>query len=302
MGTRRNVTAAALALVLVTGAAACGDDDDDGAADSAADAAADNRLKIVAGDYTFALSGEVNEGLMRIDFENDGGEFHLPALFPIKAGVTEQQVIEAFQSEDEAAAGALFNGDPDAFRGLPPFIDAGSSASVITNRVTAGDYALVCFVGTAEGEPHFALGMVTTFAVGAAADGAAAAALPAADGEIVINDGSYTVPENIGDGGAFLVRNASGQPHEVTIARLLDGATFADAETWINQFFAASFGEGEPPAGAWPADIVGGVFDTVGPDDQVLIVLPELSKGNYVVVSESDDSGVTLFNTPFTVD
>ncbi len=299
MQQRRMTTAAlALALVLVTGAAACGDDDDD----SAADTASDNRLDIVAADYSFALSGEVHEGPMRIDFQNAGAEFHVPALFPIAAGVTEQQLIAAFESEDESAAGPLLAGDPEAFRGMPPFIDAASSASVVTNSITAGDYALVCFVGTADGQPHFSLGMVTTFTVGAAPDGAAAEALPDADGEIVINDGSYTVPDNIGDGGSFLVRNVSGQPHEITIGRLHEGATFADAEGWINQYFAASFGEGEFPAGEWPADIVGGLLDTVGADDQALIVLPKLSKGSYIVVSESEDDGVALFRTDFTVD
>ena len=168
-----------LVLALLLGVAACGDDDDGGDGDGgdSAEPAGDgeNKLTVTERDYEFEVAGEVQAGTLSIAVSNEGAELHEIAMAKLVEGKTLDDVratLEAASEEEENVLEGVAEDDAviDDLGGaqLP-----GTSYTITGSGIEPGDYALICFIPTAEGQPHFSLGMLAEFTVaeGDAGDG-----------------------------------------------------------------------------------------------------------------------------------
>src|SRR5262245_13016174 len=119
---------------------------------------------------------------------------------------------------------------------------APGDSSNATAALTAGNYVLICFVGSPDGTPHASKGMVKP-AVVTAATGPMAAE-PTADITLTEKDYTWDISAPITAGTqTFRVENAGPQVHEVQIFQLAPGKTAKDLQTWM-----AGGMKGAPPA------------------------------------------------------
>lgn len=222
---RNRLTALAVvsALLLLVGAACSSDDDSGGESSSATTAAQETTttaapepaaLDVTSTDFAYALSQDtVPAGLVRVTQQNDGEESHQVTLIKLDDGQTADQLATALADGGDTAAA------PEAYAGGPNSTAPGAEDSV-TVDLAAGNYALICFIPSSDGESHFQKGMVGSLTVGPA-EGPAAAP-PATDGTIHMADYTYTVPDDFTGQGTYEVVNDGPQVHELTIATATD--------------------------------------------------------------------------------
>lgn len=226
MTTRRNLSllVSALAVVALL-AAGCSSDDDDAGGDAAGEttavlettttvAAEPAALDVTSTDFAYALdAGSVPAGLVAVTQDNEGEESHQVTLLRLEDGQTADQLAEALGSGGDTAAA------PEAYAGGPNSTPPGGSDTT-TVDLTEGDYALICFIPSADGESHFQKGMVGSLTV-TAPEGPAAAP-PETEGTIHMADYTYTVPDDFTGQGTYEVVNDGPQVHELTIATATD--------------------------------------------------------------------------------
>jgi hypothetical protein len=289
MGSRRRIAslAAIAAMCLATVGVSA-------AVAPSAGAAGSNTLTVKAGEYTYKLSGSPKAGWTQITFQNDGNEYHMMAVFPLKKGVTVAQVKKAALSDADNSF------DPIAGKGqvtgAPQLLGPGAQTTTIT-KLAAGHYGVLCFIPAPDGAPHVAHGMVKVFDV----DSAKSSLTPPTDGLVAvsISDDSITLPASgmPAHGWAKITNNAT-EPRDFTIARLATSTTtFEEADAYFNEFFTS----GTLPAGTPPASLEGG-SQSVPPGGSGYVQL-DLKAGNYVVVSDTEDDqdGSKDIHTQFTV-
>lgn len=112
-------------------------------------------------EYSFEFKG-LKAGTNQVRFENTGEELHHALFFPIRKGVTIDEVKKAFESEEEP------DGPPpvDFEKGVGTTVIDEGIAQNITLDLAAGRYAVVCFIGDRDGgEPHVAQGMLEELTV-----------------------------------------------------------------------------------------------------------------------------------------
>lgn len=110
------------------------------------------RVDMTFADYSFEGSAPTTAGRYSFVFTNEGAEAHIAILAQLEEGVT---LEEAMASEGEEGIVVEFESSV-----APPGAEA-----VITADLTPGEWVLVCPIPDAEGTPHVAHGMVTTFTV-----------------------------------------------------------------------------------------------------------------------------------------
>jgi uncharacterized cupredoxin-like copper-binding protein len=111
-----------------------------------------------------------------------------------------------------------------------------------TMTLDPGTYMLVCWVPSPDGMLHVMKGMVKPLTITARPRGQVAAAEPAADIDMTLDDYTFELSKPITPGRHVIkVENRAPQTHEVVIARLNPGQTAAQALVWIN---AGQFGPG----------------------------------------------------------
>lgn len=227
MTERRRHRLAALAVVstllLVVGGA-CSSDDDSGSESSSATTAAQEAtttvapepvaLDVTSTDFAYSLSEDtVPAGLVRVTQQNDGDESHQVTLIKLEDGQTADQLATALAEGGDGAAA------PEAYAGGPNSTAPGDDDSV-TVDLTEGDYALICFIPSSDGESHFQKGMVGSLTV--EPSDAPAATPPETDGTIHMADYTYVLPDDFTGQGTYEVVNDGPQVHELTIATATD--------------------------------------------------------------------------------
>ena len=283
---------AATALVLIAGAAlaACGDDSDSGGGGS------DNALTITASEYAFAIDGEATGGFVQVTFENDGEEPHILIPFKLQDGKTSADALPILASEeqpDEAAFAEVFDQPFDgAFYGTPGLLASGDSETSVADFPT-GNYVLVCFLPSPDGQPHAALGMVADLAIG---EGDTPA--PETQGTIDITDDSFTVPDGV-QSGTYEVTNSAAGPSDFNMAGPTE-ASIGDFDAAIGAYFG-SIGSGDTVPLEFPAPLVAGFSESMPPGSTGYIVI-DLESGRYVLAGNSDDeTGETIVSGEFEV-
>jgi len=292
----RRVTFALVAVTLLVGAilAACGDDSGSSAATTGAGPSPESGLNIVATEYKFEVTGTATGGFQEVTFQNHGKEPHILVPFKLKPGKTSADALTLLsaQQPDPEQIAAVFDGDPNtSFYGTPGLLPPGDSETTVAN-FSPGNYVLACFIPAPNGEPHFALGMLTDLKVG---DGTAPA--PSTQGTFDITDTAITAPPGV-QAGTYAVTNKGTSPSDFNVIGPTD-AQVSDVDAAVNDYFG-SIGSGETKTFQLPAPLVAGFSETMPPGVTGYIVV-DLAKGRYLIGGNSDDNGNTLVSGEFTV-
>jgi uncharacterized cupredoxin-like copper-binding protein len=141
--------------------------------------------------------------------ENQGAEPHHAQLVRLNEGVSAEAFGGALMQGPEAAFPLV------SFEGGPAVVGPGGTAQATLN-LTAGNYMMLCFVETAEGVPHLALGMIRPFQV---APPPSTAQAPQASGEVILKDFSFEVPQIQAGERTLRVTNQGPQVHEMAMLR-----------------------------------------------------------------------------------
>jgi len=241
---------------LALGAIACGDDDGDGdgeepTATAGAEptagetpSAAGGELEIRATEYQFQAPASISGGLTHITLNNAGGEDHQALLFLLNEGVTLQDFSAALQADDTGAQALAMGTGAGG-----PNVVAPQDGTEVYVDLDAGVYAMICFVSSADGTPHFAQGMLSQLDVTEPAEEAEA---PETDGSVLLQDFEFQAPATMPSGEVTLqVANNGPQPHEMTVVKLDEGITIDD--------IIAAFQSEEEPTGPPPFTSAGGL-------------------------------------------
>jgi plastocyanin len=290
------VAAVATAAALVTALAACSSSKSDtstkttrstgsGASaarqSSSAPVAAANAVTVQAMDEPsmgYQVTGAPKAGLVTITFTNAGDDSHEMTLVRLKPGVTLDQVKAALKQPDPDKAASSLLVDPDGEITGPALLGPGHSETV-TAPLVAGNYAIVCFLPGPDGMPHAVMGMVAGLTVAA---GNTDAGQPQTQGTIELTDKGITVPDGVGSGGVYAVKNTGTTPHDFSTAALKAGTTLPGFFQCVGESFGKS-----TPIDKCPGTITGGVT-TMQPGQTAYLALT-LAPGTYSYLSTEGD-------------
>ncbi len=201
-----------------------------------------HQMTIVAEDYKFAAPDTVPSGMMTIHLVDDGSELHHVAFVKLNDDKTMADVAQALKTQAPPPAWWVDYGGVNA-----PHPGGGMAST--TQKLEPGNYALICFVPSADGMPHFAKGMVRPLTVTASTDADVAA--PAADVDMTLSDYTFTLSKPITSGKHTIRIESNGtQPHELQLVRLAPGKSAADVPLWVEKQVGPPPGE---PIGGVPA-------------------------------------------------
>ena len=219
-------------------------------------------------DFSFEGPESIPAGLITINFQNIGKEWHHAQLARLNDGVTMEQLDEAMKKNSNAALGMV------NLVGGVGALDPNGSGSV-TLKLQEGQYLLLCFIPSADGVPHLAKGMIRPLTVKGAG---ATAAEPKADVTVNMADFHFTMPAEVKAGKqVWKVNNDGPQPHEIALVRLAEGKTLDDIYAWYAK-----------PEGPQPFNMVGGMQGMNAGVPAAFINL-DLQPGNYVAVCDIPD-------------
>jgi hypothetical protein len=249
---------------------------------SGAGAAGSNTLTVKAGEYTYVLKGSPKAGWTQINFENDGVENHMMAVFKLKKGTTAAQLKKAVTSDDNSAFEKIAapGGDPSV-TGTPSLLSAREKTTVIT-KLPAGVIGIACFLPAPDGSPHTAHGMFKVFKVSGKSN-----MTPPTDAvqDVTLSDTGITVPPgNAPKNVTLKLTNDGTAPHSFTVLRLAEGKTIDEAKSYYDTFFDT----GKAPDGDPPGVFVSGVESLAR--NQVAYLQWSLPAGNYAYASTDGDA------------
>ena len=201
-------------------------------------------VTITAIDYGYLMPETitVQAGLVDVALVNNGTQPHQAQVARLNPGVTRAQVLDELVTKRRlAGAFSLFT-----FMGGPDTIAPGYGQETILN-LRAGSYVLLCFIEGPDGIPHIDKGMIHFFTVSPARS---QKMLPQVDGEVVMQDFRYRLPEVITQSRPLTlhVTNQGTEPHELNIVKLAQGKGVPD----IAAFF-------QSPSGPPPFEELGGL-------------------------------------------
>ena len=199
-----------------------------------------HQMTVNATDYAFDAPDQVPSGLMTVHLVDNGSEMHHVAFVKLNDGKTMADVAQMLKNPGPMPSWAVDYGGVN-----PPH--PGGGMATTTQMLEPGNYALLCFVPSADGVPHFAKGMVRALTV--VADSGPAAPEPTADITMTLTDYTFTTSKPITAGKHIIkVENHGSQSHELMLARLAPGKKAADIPAWV-----------EKPNGPPPGEPIGGV-------------------------------------------
>ncbi len=198
-------------------------------------------MAITAKDFSFDMPETLQAGLVDITMTNVGTDPHQANLARLNQGVTQEQFLAALKKGPEAALPLL------TFVGGPNTVDPGQSQEVILN-LSPGQYVAICFVSGTDNVPQEAKGMYKFFEVKSSSNPAQVSE-PTAQGEVLLKDFSFGLPNHLKAGPVLLkVTNQGSQPHEMTLMKLAPDRSVQDVLAFL-----------EKPAGPPPFADAGGM-------------------------------------------
>ncbi len=295
---------AILAAVLSIGAIACGDDDDEpGDGDTTpiattsdetaeptegetAEPGVAGQMNLTSVEYSFGnVPASQPGGLTTITLDNIGGEEHQAQFVKMNEGVTFEQLQNTLAT-DETGAEALAL--VSVAGGVAPV--AGGETGRVTHDLSEGTYAVLCFVPTADGTPHYAEGMITEFEV-TAPEGAEPQP-PGGQANLTVSDFTFGSGLTLPAGSASTVQvvNNGPQPHEVAIVALEEGFTVEQLTAlFTEEEPTPAAGETPEEQGPPPFSAAGGLGAIPPSSDGYMQV--NLPAGNYAFLCFVPDPG-----------
>ena len=240
-----------------------------------------NAMTVTMSDYAYNVDGQLHPGIATITLKNKGEESHVMALIPLKKGVTRKQVLKALKSDNGSAFEKIAAGEADF--GAPTILTPGQETKVVTDKVAAGPYAMICFFADAKGKPHFLHGMVQLLTV----KGKPGTDVPDAAAEVDLTDTAISVPPgNAPSDLTVRITNSGTAVHSFLIVQLNGSATIDEVDAFFDSF------EGGPWPDDAPGAIVGGIGD-LRAGGTAYLTWKDLPPGRYGYVSASggDEEG-----------
>jgi uncharacterized cupredoxin-like copper-binding protein len=196
-------------------------------------------VTITASDFKLELPDTIPAGVVTFNLVNQGKEFHHAQLFKLEDGKTMDDLAVAMKEHGPPPSWMKHLGGPNA---------AGPGQTITgANVLTPGNYVVLCFIPSPDGQPHVAKGMVRPFTV--SGTGTEVAALPPVADTIRLVDYDFQPSRPLKAGShTFLVENDGPQVHELVVVKLATGKTIQDFAAWAEHL------KGPPPA-----ESVGGV-------------------------------------------
>jgi hypothetical protein len=225
--------------------------------------AAPHEMTVIATDYKFDAPEQVPSGMMTVHLIDNGSEMHHVAFVKLNESKTVADIEQAMKTPGPMPKWAVDHGGVN-----PPHPGGGMTST--TQTLEPGNYALICFIPSADGTPHFAKGMVRPLTVTASTDASAPA--PVADIVMTLNDYSFTTSKPITAGKHTIrIENSGTQSHELLLARLAPGKKAQDVPAWA-----------EKPVGPPPAEPIGGV--PAIPNGSTAFITADFTPGDYAFV------------------
>lgn len=219
---------------------------------------------ITATDYTFTTTGTPAPGASLVTFKNAGNEVHHLQLLQLNPGKSLDDVLTTLRSGDLSKVPGRFEGGVGQ--------SAPGTGGQVEARLTNGTYAMLCFVPTADGTPHFAKGMAVTFEVTGQQN---SAAFEGADVKVVATDYAFEAPTSWRSGTKSIELENKGQElHEANLIRLGDGVS-------VDQV-VQSLASGRSSAGGPTFTPVGG--PQAVPPALKTVTVATLEKGQYALI------------------
>jgi len=179
-------------------------------------------VTITATDYAFELPAQIPAGVITFKLVSNAKELHHAVVIRLDQGKTVNDMREALKQAGPPPAWAHAVGGPN------PSDPSGTSEATLA--LAPGQYAVVCFIPTPGGIPHFAKGMITGFEVTPSSGGQVN---PAGDISIKLSDYAFTVSGSLTAGTHHIaVENQGPLTHEVVVAQLAPGKTAEDVVKW----------------------------------------------------------------------
>ena len=227
---------------------------------------APNHVVVTATDFAFRAPDTVPAGLAMIHLVNKGPSLHHLQLVQRDSGKTLGDLMAAMKNPGPPPAWVHFVGGPNAT------VPSGVDTSVVYATLTAGNYALLCFVPDTAGRPHFMLGMARALTV--AASNATPMMAPHPDVMIHLKDYDFTVVGNLTAGAHTIgVINDGPQPHELVLVQLAPRKKAMDLVKWVLDQHMKGMPPGKPMGG------------TTGLDPRAHATLAvTFAKGNYGLI------------------
>jgi hypothetical protein len=205
------------AMLAVTTAAGCARDASAKATHETPAVIKPQEITINSKNYFFVAPDTIESGLTTIHLRNSGPALHHAQIIKLPEGKTVDDLLNETKQKGEAAFAqvGLFGG---------PNAPTPGGEATVTVDLQPGNYALICFIPTAEGVPHLMKGMTRALTVVPSKH--AAATPPVADASLVLTDYKFDFSIELKSGERTIkVENKATQPHEVFMAKLNDGTT-----------------------------------------------------------------------------
>lgn len=255
-------------------------------------------VEIIAEDYAYKAPDRIPSGWVTLRLRNEGEKHHFALLTRLPDGKTlDDYMVDVARHFDDARA-AMLSGEmsrAEAARALGPKVPQwfgsaqriGGPALLAPNRVSAvslylepGEYFMECYMKTPEGEFHGMEGMVRPFTVTPESSGASP---PTADAEVTITNEGIAAPDRIAPGERtiavhFAEQPATGNPHDLHLARLDEGDDIAAIVPWMDWMDVQGL---RNPA---PATFLGGTHEM--PVGSTVYITVDVEPGRYAWISQ----------------
>lgn len=210
---------------------------------AAAPASAPKVVNLSISGHAWQAPDSVDAGWTTWRFENKGDDLHYAHVVRLDPGKTVTDLVEAYahaiRTSGPRPTWITRFGGPGA---APP----GGTASV-TQLLVPGNYAWICPVEDASGNPHFKEGEFKTFTV-SATNTATATATPAADAVIRLMDYAYVLDAPLKAGRQTLrFVNQGKEAHDINLLKLAPGKTLDEVRLWLNPERARRTDKGTDP-------------------------------------------------------
>jgi uncharacterized cupredoxin-like copper-binding protein len=215
----------------------------DASTTTAAAAPEPNQVDITLSDFVIDMPAEIPAGYTRLTATNAGAVEHHLILARLHDGVTFDQLLGTFAT-DQAAAEKMID-----YAGGPNGVVPGATGSVEVN-IEAGEYVAICVIPGADGLPHAAHGMIAHVTVTGDAPPANLSSLDV-EATVSLTDFDFTISDGFDGQGRVLVTNNAPQAHEIAVTRVGEGgsldeymALLADPSTATPEIAARYSGAG----------------------------------------------------------
>lgn len=196
-------------------------------------------LALTAQDFAYAGASTIAAGTVTVELRNTGSEPHQATLLRLDPGKTLADLRTIFTAQQTEQPEWVHSSGGVA--GVAP-----GETRRATSQLTAGTYAIVCFIPSSDGTPHVEKGMTTTLTVSESEE--KAAALPQGSGTVTASEYTFALPSFRAGTATYLAVNGGKEKHEWGLLRFESGKGIEDFTRWIAALFQGQ-DPGRPPFG-----------------------------------------------------